>query len=66
MSDESVFNVIVVAKVDKCGKRFIFEMQVLDDNGEDITDLFAFYARFAEKDVGREDVIDAVIVKKTI
>jgi hypothetical protein len=62
--DESVFNVSVVAKLDKTGKRCTFEMQVFDDLGNDITEWFVFYAKFNEADIGRTDVIDAVIVKK--
>ncbi|SAK46441.1 hypothetical protein AWB76_00913 [Caballeronia temeraria] len=60
---ESVFNVKVIAKLNKDGKSCTFEMQVLDDLQQDITDMFRFYARFEEEDIGNAR-IDAVIVKR--
>ncbi|MCI1046949.1 hypothetical protein [Caballeronia zhejiangensis] len=62
---ESLFSVQVTAKLHKFGKHCIFEIQVFDDNGVDITDMFRFYAKLTEKDIGAKDVIDAVITKKT-
>jgi hypothetical protein len=60
---ESVFDVKVTAKLDKLGKRFIFEIAVFDDNGEDITSCFRFYARLEEADIERKDLLEAVITK---
>lgn len=60
----SLLDVKVIAKLDKTGKSFTFELQILDDNGDDITDMFRLYARFEEADIGKKDCIEAVIVKK--
>jgi uncharacterized protein YbbK (DUF523 family) len=61
----SLLDVKVTAKLDKTGKGFKFELQITDDNGEDITDMFRFYASLEESDIDRTDCIDAVIVKKS-
>ncbi|MGY6156644.1 hypothetical protein [Paraburkholderia graminis] len=60
----SLLDVKVIARLDKTGKGFTFEIQVLDDNGEDITSMFRFYARLEEADIDNKDCIEAVILKK--
>jgi hypothetical protein len=60
---ESLFDVKVTAKLDKLGKKLIFEIQVKDDNGEDITRLFRFFTRLEESDIDNNDLIDAIITK---
>jgi hypothetical protein len=60
---ESLFDVKVNAKLDKLGKKLIFEIQVKDDNGEDITSLFRFFARLEESDIDNKDLIDVTVTK---
>jgi hypothetical protein len=62
---ESLFDVKVNAKLDKLGKKLIFEIQVKDEEGTDLTSLFRFFTRLEESDIDNKDLIDVTVVKAT-
>jgi hypothetical protein len=59
----SLFDVKVTAKLDKIGKKLIFEIQVKDEEGTDLTSLFRFFTRLEESDIDNKDLIDVTVIK---
>jgi len=57
-----MFDVQVTARLEAAS--LIFEIQVRDEEGNDLTDLFRFYSRFEEEDIGNPDRIDVTIKKR--
>jgi hypothetical protein len=64
MKEESLFDVTVHAKLDRVGQQLIFEMQIKDDSGTDITDIFRLFARMEAADMISKDCIDVLIKKR--
>ncbi|KAK46366.1 hypothetical protein BG58_11105 [Caballeronia jiangsuensis] len=57
-----MFDVRVTSRLE--AGSLVFEIQVRDEEGNDITDLLRFYTRFEETDIGNPDRLDVTIRKR--